>query len=339
MPAALVETTRKRIAYGVVSLLLLAPTGAWPRETLTFDSEFVELEVIEEQLVATDARGDRFRMALRDGELTTTPYVVSSSSKRPDDILPDGVVVTGEGDIRRAWLGGATTRYDHAALGDGLEASRLYAVDRNGKRHVYELPDRYVFEDRYPRLVDLDGETDTEVVLIRSDTREGAAVAVYGLQGGELRELTASAPIGLPHRWLNIVGAADFDGNGDKEIAMVSTPHIGGILTVLRQRGDALVPMFEQRGFSNHAYGSRELGMSAVLDLDGNGSPDMAVPGRQRKTLVLATMVGGEYQELARIEHAAPIHSGIHAVDLSGTGERELVYLLDDRTVVVIVAR
>ena len=58
----------------------------------------------------------------------------------------------------------------------------------------------------------------------------------------------------------------------------------------------------------------------------------MAVPDDQRKTLVLFTIAGGEYRELARIEHPATINSGIHAVDLSGTGDPELVYLLGDRT-------
>ena len=50
------------------------------------------------------------------------------------------------------------------------------------------------------------------------------------LVGDELKVIAESDPIGLSHRWLNPVGAADFDGDGKMEIAVVITPHIGGTL-------------------------------------------------------------------------------------------------------------
>ena len=48
---------------------------------------------------------------------------------------------------------------------------------------------RMVFEDRTPRVVDLDGDGANEVVAIRSSLSEGGGVAVYGLREGRLAEL------------------------------------------------------------------------------------------------------------------------------------------------------
>lgn len=317
-------------------LLFFAPAYAQPFEVSRFETDFVRLDIVEERLVATDEQGERRVLGLRDGRLLRSTYESAQPAARPDDILADGVVVTGRQDIRQAWLGGATTRYDHAVLGDGREASRLYVIDRNGRRHELELSNRYVFEDRYPRLIELDEDRGAEIALIRSHVDRGAAVAVYGLRNGELTEIAASEPIGLRHRWLNIVGAGDFDGDGGNEIAVVITPHIGGTLTLLRPEAGKLVPVFRRDGFSNHEYGSRELGMSAVMDLDGDGTPDLAVPDTRRESLVLLSLARGRYRELDRIEHRAVIKSALHPVDLDRNGKRELAYLLADRTLVLV---
>ena len=142
--------------------------------------------------------------------------------------------------------------------------------------------------------------------------------------------------IGLSHRWLNIAGIEDFTGDGKLEIAAVITPHIGGTLTLFRQNGTQLVPFMSQWGFSNHAYGSRELGMSAVLDLNADGVMDMAIPNENRQQLILLTVKDKTFHELARIQHKTEIKSGIYRVDLDKEPGQELVYLLKDGTLVKI---
>jgi hypothetical protein len=92
------------------------------------------------------------------------------------------------------------------------------------------LPDSEVFEDRTPRLADLDGDGRTEIITIRASLRQGGSVAVYGVRGEQIVELGATPFIGRSNRWLNIAGIADFLGRGDLQIAFVETPHIGGTL-------------------------------------------------------------------------------------------------------------
>jgi len=224
-----------------------------------------------------------------------------------DDMLPDGVVVQGGNDIRSAWLSAPTDRYAHGALGDEIEAGALEVELKNGARLTLTLPTNAVFEDRQPRLSDLDGDGRDEVVLVKSTQSQGAALVIAGVQGGALKILAETQPIGRANRWLNPVGVGDFDGDGQTELAYVETPHIGGTLRVVKWQGDALVQAYAARGFSNHALGTRELQLAIVVDVNADGIVDLAVPDTQRKVLRMVSFKDGQFAELSRIKLAAPL--------------------------------
>ena len=107
----------------------------------------------------------------------------------PAGRLPDGLLVDGPGDdIKAAWYAGPTLRYRHGILGDSIEAEALVVELDNGRRLVLVLPQNEVFEDRYPRLVDLDGDGTTEIITLRASSRGGGSVTVYGVVGGGIVE-------------------------------------------------------------------------------------------------------------------------------------------------------
>ncbi len=113
----------------------------------------------------------------------------------------------------------------------------MIAIDEERRRDELVLPQTRVFEDITPRLADLDGDGRNEVVAIRTDVSAGAAVAVYHMVDGKLKERAATAPLRLANRWLSLAAIADFRGDGRRQIAVVKTPHIGGILEILALRG------------------------------------------------------------------------------------------------------
>ena len=215
--------------------------------------------------------------------------------------LPQSLAAHGNGDIRISWLSDATDRYQHGVLGDRLEAAALRIRRRNGAEFVLAAGNDAVFEDLTPRLADLDGNGEDEIIVVKSYLDRGAALAVIGLRAGGLEILDETPPIGRRNRWLNPVGAADFDGDGRMEIAYVETPHIGGRLMIWEWHRGALRREHALTGFSNHAIGSTELGLSAIVDVDGDGLMDIAVPGRHRDRMRLIGFAGGEPEELANI--------------------------------------
>lgn len=174
-------------------------------------------------------------------------------------------------------------RYGHFALGRPHEYARLTATTDGGRLHTLELPDDQVFEDLHPRLLSLAAAEPPEILVIVSQRDRGSRLALIRLRDGRL-EIGAQAPaIGTPMRWLNPVGAADLDGDGQAEIAAVSTPHIGGELKVHRRRGDRLIEVAALSGFSNHVYGSSELELSTPIARAGR--MQLLVPDASRRQL------------------------------------------------------
>ncbi len=325
----------------MLKLLLLVlsvavPSSLWAFNTTSIPTQFNDLTQHNGELIGLDSEGNHYSLYMQADRLKSTLISSPETRVRPDDILPDGLISVGRNQIRRAWLGGPTNRYDHGVLADSIEASRLYAQTDQQKTVFLELPLSQVFEDRLVRFADLDGDGTEELIVIRTNIQTGAGIASYRVDEGQLKLDAASETIGLSHRWLNIIGIKDFTGDGSVEIAAVITPHIGGTLTLFQQRGAQLSPIVEQWGFSNHEYGSRELGMSAVLDLNSDGVMDMAVPNENRQQLVLLTASGKTLNELARIKHKTAIKSGIYGVNMDNESGLELVYLLKDGTLVII---
>ena len=250
----------------------------------------------------------------------TQPHVSTVSSAG----LPDGLVAVGAGRIARAWYEAPTRRYAHGILGDAVEAGALVVETANGARIVRELPQNQVFEDRYPRIADLDGDGDSEIVAIRASASGGGGVVVYGLREGRLEALAEIDDIGTPNRWLNIAAIADLTGDGALEIAFVKTPHIGGTLRVFSYRDGALTLTDEDWGYSNHAIGSPEMRLSALADVNGDGLPDLALPDASRRALKIVTLADGGIEVLAeaplgdRVETAILADDGGFVMGLAG---------------------
>lgn len=264
--------------------------------------------------------------------VAAAPVLPAAAQQR----LPDSQVVAGSKDIQWVWLGSPTSRYPHTALGSGVHGASLHVLtnDPAGTPHelVYRLPIYRVFEDRVPRLVDLDGDGRDEVVVIESDALRGAAVVVFGLRGGNtsagmtLQELARSPHAGSTFRWLNPVGFADFDGDGRLDVASVTTPHIGGELVLYHYQPPKLTPYAEAMDVSNHRMGSLEQRLAVIVQTPGM-RPTVILPDMQHTALhALRWEAPGKWKELndlkplpARIESLTPLPGGACALLVDGS--------------------
>ncbi len=247
----------------------------------------------------------------------------------PFQALPDSEVTRGKRNIRAAWLAGPTRRYAHGVLGDAIEASRVVVEDRRGKLHSLTLTKIAVFEDRYARLADIDGDGSDEIIVVKSYLNQGAALAVLFLTQDGLRIGDETPAIGRAHRWLNPAGIADYDGDKNNELAIVVTPHIGGRLEFWGYRNGKLHRKAHLNGFSNHVIGSQAQQMSASADFDGDGITDLALPTQDRKAIRFISISGGTARVFAHVKLPGAVVTEIILVQRPETKRPELVMGLD----------
>lgn len=224
--------------------------------------------------------------------------------------LPESQAVTGRHDLAWVWLGSPTRRYPHGALGSPVHAGSVHALvkTRTGQWKVValELPLNRVYEDRVPRIVDLDQDGREEIVLIEADALRGAALVVLGLdhapEGPRLVERARGPFAGSTFRWLNPVGVADFDVDGKLDLASVVTPHIGGVLQLLHYRPPALVPYARALDVSNHRMGALEQDLAVIVEQPGQ-RPTIVLPDMSRRALhALRWDAPGQWTELADLK-------------------------------------
>jgi len=188
-------------------------------------------------------------------------------------VIPDGrMVVSKENNF--AVLANPTTRYTHGVLGDGIEAEGLYIHARDS---IIGLPSPYVAEGISPMFADVDNDDEEELIVTLSHETDGGKLAVYK-QSGKL--LAVSDGIGQGYRWRHQLMAAQFYPQGPVEIAVIKTPHIGGVLEFFQLHNDRLEIAESKKGYSTHTLGSRNLDMAVAIDVDNDTFPEIILPSQ-----------------------------------------------------------
>ncbi len=206
--------------------------------------------------------------------------------------------------ITAAWYEVPTDRYAHGVLGDAIEGSRLAAyytpvlvgevISSCGDKHAI-LDDAHVFEDTQPRLADLNGDGQAEIIAVRSHVQKGAQLAIYAAVPDEveLRLIAATPYIGQRNRWLAPIGAADLDGDGYIEIAYIDRPHLAKTLRVWRFKDDELTEVTAASGLTNHRIGEDYIS-GGIRDC-GQG-PEMITADANWTNIMATRLVGGQLQ-------------------------------------------
>lgn len=240
------------------------------------------------------------------------PFIESNVFETRPGQLPLSKLVRSKDRVSAAWLIGATRRYTHGVLGDSLEAGGLVVETNAGKQLRLNLPANRVFEDLEPRLIDLDDDNQSEILLVESDLKKGASLAVYGIVDGRIRKRAATPFIGTANRWLNPLGVGDFDGDGKLDIALVETPHIGGILRLYRFTTPVLTKFAEYTGVSTHKLGSTELGLGKVIPAQFRDR--ILIPNQSRQVLMMLEYIDKQFQILARKRLPGALQSSLVSI-------------------------
>ncbi len=246
--------------------------------------------------------------------VSTAGELIYGSGRLDIQALPDARVV-GNGMGQWAVLAGGTDqRYLHNVLGDGIEASRLVIVEVEPTlREVLtiELPQTDVIEGIAPIWTDLDGDDGHELIVTMSNGVEGGQIVVLNQHG---EEVSRGPGFGRPNRWRHPIAVAPFAPSGDLELAVVRTPHIGGVVEFYHLQNDQLHISATLAGFTSHVLGSRNLDMGLAGDFNGDGQPELVLPSQDRMTLAGIQRVVGDAQILWEQTLPAPLITNLSAV-------------------------
>ena len=194
--------------------------------------------------------------------------------------LPDARFVRGVNGTLAAFAS-PTERYDHAVLGDGLEADNMTLLragdERNLKAGFVAPASGGVFEGTAPLWFEMPG-IEGELLAVTESTPELATrISVYGLDGS----LLAAGPyIGEPYKWRHLLAVGPFGPNGEIELIDTLTPHIGGTIEFYQPNfaNGSLNVVATQPGYTSHRINSRNLDTARAGDLDGDGRWELLVP-------------------------------------------------------------
>lgn len=197
---------------------------------------------------------------------------------------------------------GETTAYPHGALGDDIEYTALRITLEDGTSTLFQLPQdplTRVFEDLSPRLADVDGDGDAEVIVVESDFRLGAQLAIYDETG----KIASTPHIGRRFRWLAPVGAADLDGDGIVEVAFIDRPHLAKSLTIYKFQDGKLAYLRKFDGLTNHRNGSDTI-LGGIRDC-GDG-PEIVTANGNWSRVVISRLTGDRIQAKSVSDYKGP---------------------------------
>ena len=259
-------------------------------------------------------RGSAVRVS-PDGEVTTSaapaavpPELDAAGNPRSpfvshelfDNPIGDSRVVVAD-DIA-AVLSNQTDFYQHAVLGDDLEAAGIEWVDTcTGESGQISIAEPDVIEGISPMLADIDRDGQIEIIVTLSNSEVGARLAAFELDGTSAGE---SAPIGQGNRWRNQLAVGAFGPRGEVEIIDVRTPHIGGTVQAFQQvqdeeTGPSLVQVAaSDPRYTSHVIRTRNLSMGIAVDADLNDFPDVLVATANRDAIVAMTRTSDLNAEL-----------------------------------------
>jgi hypothetical protein len=214
------------------------------------------------------------------------------------DLHVDSNISWTEGGYRVELIGNSD-RYYHPILGSADNATGFRIMKGGELISTYNLEPNQVFETKRALITEIVPENQgKEVVLTVSDDVYGARMEIFSLEG---KRLGVSDFIGRSHRWMHLLAVAPFADlpfteRDQVQLALVQTPHIGGILKLYQWNGAKLELINQQHGFSTHAIGSDNLNMAIAANFDEQNDIELLLPSQDFTTLKLVKYTGDKSQ-------------------------------------------
>jgi hypothetical protein len=175
----------------------------------------------------------------------------------------------------------------------------MTVVDDAGKTHRLDLGTEEAFEDRGPRIGNLEGGDEQDIVAVRSNLADGSRLTLIKLEGeGLLRIAAESSPTGVAHAWINPLGFGDFFGSGRTEIAAERTQPDGTCkLDIIDYADHTFATRMSIKGCAIALPGSAITALGAIAAFGETKAAGVALLNADLRGVRILTFDGGAVAE------------------------------------------
>ncbi|MEE3233326.1 MAG: hypothetical protein VX294_04105 [Candidatus Latescibacterota bacterium] len=233
----------------------------------------------------------------------------------PINALPDARILLDE-EGQGVVYTGPTSRYPHGALGDALEPSGIAVfsiIEDLLLLHKFEFSAPFVAEGLAPLWFDWDGDRRREIFVTLSEELGGSKVAVYSEDGRLIAESDAT---GSSFRWRHLLAYGSFSPTGLNELVCVRTPHTYGVVEFYQRIENKVVRVAEIAGYTSHVFNTRNVNLSLMGDLDGDGILEVLLMDQDRSHLTAVGHRSGGATRLWQLEIGGKATSNLTAIAL-----------------------
>ncbi len=297
-------------------------------------------------LVAADLDndGDKEIVAISDdGHMT----VISGRNRKRTDktvqILPDTRITVADMDndniLEIVAFSNPIDEVSPGRLGDNLEAQGVAVFNWDGRtlslQDEFELPDDQVFEMLTPFITETDGADGPVLMLTVTEESKGTQIRSYSYKSGRIRE-KRKGPFSDPDEWIHILGSAKL-GNSERLnlVAVLISEDDDGDLELYR------LDLVQTRitlnsSVSTHLSGSRLLETVLIGDMDRDGRIELLAPGNGRSSLLIYSLDRKRLKEKEIFSSTGKIGTNLCPGDFDGDGISDIIFGLDDGTLVIL---
>jgi hypothetical protein len=294
-----------------------------------------------------DNDGDKEIIAISDeGYMNVIKGRTQTRTDKTVQLLPDTrisvVDLDGDNILEISALSRPTDEFSPGRLGDDLEAQGIAVFNWDGRtlrlKSDFELPDGQVFETLTPIITRTDGAEDPVLMLPVTEKNKGTRIRSYSYNRGRVRE-KREGPESDEDQWIHIFGSSTL-GNSERAhllTALISEDNEGDLELYRLDLAQTRITL--RSSVSTHLSGSRLLEVTLIGDMDRDSEIEILAPGSGRSSLVVYSLDRNRLKEKEIFNSSGKIGTNLCPGDFNGDGASDIIFGLDDGTLVVILGK
>ena len=281
-----------------------------------------------------------------EGSMTLVKGRTQTRSDKEVQLLPDTRIsvadLDGDGTLEIIAFSRPTNDISPGRLGDDLEAKGVAVFNWDGRtlrlQSEFELPDGQVFEMLTPIVAGTGAIEDQVIMIPVKEDNKGTQVRSYTYSTGRIRE-RRKGPLFDGDQWVHILGSSKL-GNGERVYLITAlVPENDEEDLELYRLDLAQTRITLNSSVGTHLSGSRLLETTLIGDMNHDGEIELLAPGKGRSSLAIYSLDSNRLKRKEIFNSSGEIGTNLCPGDFNGDGNSDVMFGLNDGTLIVLLGQ